>query len=237
MAEKNPIPSVTGLPAVSIPKDFQVDKWGGVTFDIQTIDGSIQINSGRLGLECKGTFAALAAHGLLQADWLPGIPGNNKISQRVIFDEDGPRLLNGNLRGTKISHSFIVIKRLSKQRYSVVIPQTDEQNEFIKERAAEIKREKHARQEREFMKQVYGTTTLADVRNDPLLWANAVMNACFKHQNNGLFYYDQASMERIGKAYNELRCALVEGVIAKRARTPEITQDGNVVYLNRPPAH
>lgn len=64
----------------------------------------------------KGSEAALVASGLVQSEWLPGKPGNNKTSNVVVFEDGKTRVLVGMGRSTG---DHISIKRLAKDRYEV----------------------------------------------------------------------------------------------------------------------
>jgi len=79
--------ALVSLPTVEIPKDFQQDEHGCLSFQIATTEGDVQVLAWRWACSYKGTAGALAACDLLQTDWLPGISGNNKVSQCIAFDK------------------------------------------------------------------------------------------------------------------------------------------------------
>lgn len=138
--------SITRCPTITIPPEFKLLRWGGVAFDIHTARGIIQVEARKFEITCKGMVAALAAHRLLQEDWLPGIAENNKTCQRVAFVEKGPYLISGNLRGTRVPESHITIQRRSARLYTVSIPPTHEQKEFLREaEKTESEKTKHFR--------------------------------------------------------------------------------------------
>lgn len=64
----------------------------------------------------NGSEAALVAAGLVQSEWLPGKPGNNKISNVVVFEDGKARVLVGRGRSTG---DRVNIKRTAKDRYEV----------------------------------------------------------------------------------------------------------------------
>lgn len=129
---------ISRVPALAIPDiGITETKDGRVTFTVQTPFGPISVEGSRAkhgnGLwRCRGNAKSLAAHCLLQPDWLPGLPGNNKVRQTVLFGADGPKLFLGNRRGSKLNVEFISIERISKTFYTVVIPATEEQTKKIR---------------------------------------------------------------------------------------------------------
>lgn len=234
MPKKKPVPPATGFPSIAIPEDFQVDKDGHPTFKLESVRGDIQVFCSFHGLECAGSFEALAAYGLLMADWLPGIPGNNKLRQTVIFGDDGPRLVIGNRRGSKITSSYIVIVRKSARRYAVIVPLTTEQYKFIDEHYQEHARRKNEkRMQRESQIYAYKPQSPGEVRHDCLRMFDTAMSVNNARLAESEFHYDQDSKDRINKAYGDLRRALAEGGIVQDASG--LTREGNVVYLNHPP--
>lgn len=116
-----------GLPRISIPKDY-AETDGSITFKIKTHNGTIDVSSwGNYKWECRGTVSALEAGGFLRPDWLPGLPGNNKTRQTVLFEADGPRLLYGNRCGKKKVCPYLVIKRISTNKFAVEVETTGDQ--------------------------------------------------------------------------------------------------------------
>lgn len=124
------------LPRIEVPKLFAEDEWGGISFKIETSKGVIKATSSRRkgGVwMCRGDIPSLVAGGFIHPDWCPGLPGNNKTRQTVLFENNSPRLIYGNHRGTKLSDPYIVIIRVSKNKFVVEIPATEEQWELIKQ--------------------------------------------------------------------------------------------------------
>lgn len=64
----------------------------------------------------EGSETALVTAGLVQSEWLPGKPGNNKFSHIVVFEDGKGRVLVGKGRS---SGDHIHIKRKGKDSYSV----------------------------------------------------------------------------------------------------------------------
>lgn len=97
------------LPSITIADDWEFDgryRWSSLTFHIPTSVGTIKVETVGYTFYCTGPADALVEHGLIKPEWLPGLPGNNKVSQRVAFGENGPSLIVGNLRGTCIPKSL-----------------------------------------------------------------------------------------------------------------------------------
>lgn len=116
------------LPTITIPDHWKLGRYGWLTFDISTSAGPIKVESGGYRFHCTGSAEALVEHRLIKPEWLPGLPGNNKISQRIVFGEDGPVLLVGN-RGPQ--ETDMAIQRQSRNKYCVSVPVTPEQEAFI----------------------------------------------------------------------------------------------------------
>lgn len=229
MLERKLSPSALGFPAIAIPEEYQTDEYGRSTFKLETARGGIQVVCSLKGLKCIGNSEALTAYGLLQADWLPGIPGNNKSRQTVIFGADGPRLVLGNRRGSKIDPSHIVIVRESAHRYAVIIPLAADQKKFLDEQRIENQK----RMSRESLKLICKPAqSPGEMRYDCVHLFDTAMLLNDARLAEAGFHYEQDSKDRINKAYGELRRALAEGGIVQSAAG--LRCEGNVVYLNCP---
>ncbi len=120
------------LPRISIPKDVAEGDYGSLAFKIETSNGTIDVSSwGGCKWQCRGTVSALEAGGFLRPDWCPGLPGNNKTRQTVLFETEGARLIYGNRAGKKMPAPFIVIKRESRNKFAVDVTATKEQEELL----------------------------------------------------------------------------------------------------------
>lgn len=102
-----------GMPRISMPKDVEEiteNSRHRLYFEIETHKGAIKASSySGTYWTCLGTADALEAVGLLRPEWCPGLPGNGKTRQAVVFDADGARLVfNATYRNTK-GLSYIVI--------------------------------------------------------------------------------------------------------------------------------
>lgn len=122
------------FPILPMPDEYVEGKYGGLTFKIETANGTINVEShGLIRWSCCGSLPALLEKGLLLEDWLPGKPGNNKSRQTVAFDDGVPRLVLGNRRGSKFTALHIVIIRVGK-KFEVLIPITEDQINLIERR-------------------------------------------------------------------------------------------------------
>lgn len=125
MTDLNFMP-VSRMPVMSIPDVGAEEYQNSLRFKIVTARGVIGVSGRNHSWHCAGSAEALAMAGLLELAWLPGIEGNNKVSQTVCFDSGGPELYLGNPRGRQLADS-IQIKRLSAKLFEVTIPATPEQ--------------------------------------------------------------------------------------------------------------
>jgi hypothetical protein len=131
----NVISGCFSLPRISIPVDAIETADGKLSFSMATHGGIIEVSSAgyndRSRWNCRGTASALEAGGLIRSDWCPGLPGNNKSRQTVLFKSEGPRLILGNRRSTHISAPHIVIARVSTNKFVVEVAATKEQYDPI----------------------------------------------------------------------------------------------------------
>lgn len=85
---------------------------GTANFMIETPHGSVSVEAGRCdSIFVRGTPEAINGFGLIEPDWLPGLPGRGATTQMVCF-EDGQVILpvGKNRRGkrTKIPTRIII---------------------------------------------------------------------------------------------------------------------------------
>lgn len=122
------------VPSIEIPDDEQVffDQYGWPYFSIETGSGQINFAIAPSRIECSGSVEALSAYGLLRQEWMPGIPGNNKTRQTVVFTESGPALAIGRFSRNQYSAScqYLVVVRQGK-RVSVEMPTTPDQKDLV----------------------------------------------------------------------------------------------------------
>lgn len=123
---------VRKMPELSIP-DIGVEEHDNeLRFRIVTISGVINVVGRHEAWHCTGCAEALALGGLIDRAWLPGLEGNNKISQTVCFGDNGPQVYRGNPMGRRIADN-IRIKRLAADRFEVQIPATADQTAVLKD--------------------------------------------------------------------------------------------------------
>lgn len=131
-SDSNVISGCFRLPKISVPKDIEEDARGYFSFDIKTHKETIAVSSySGDQWECSGTVSALEAGGFLRAEWCPGLPGNGKTRQTVLFETAGPKLVFGNKYRKAMGFPYIVIVRASKNKFIVKVRGTDEQKELL----------------------------------------------------------------------------------------------------------
>lgn len=222
--------ALTSLPTVDIPENFKQNKQGYLIFQIATTDGDVQVEGWRWGFSCKGTSGALAACGLLQIDWIPGIPGNNSVRQTVAFIEGNAIPLRGRRNGVRNPAQSLIITRLSRVRYEVRVPTTKAQQDFIY--GIQERHERKAKEEETAA--AYKPISPGEFRN---LCLRLVDNALGINQSEMEvfgFTYNKESTARINRAFSELRNAFAEGGIVQGMSG--LRRDGNVIYLGYQPA-
>ncbi len=122
--------------AITIPASARYDgQTGSAHFDIATLRGKILIEAGRMNsLLCRGTPEAIIEFGLIEPDWLPGLPGRNATSQAVYFTDAGPVLPFGkNRTGERPKAPRIIVRALGALQLTVEvqIPISDAQHETV----------------------------------------------------------------------------------------------------------
>lgn len=123
-----------------------VDENGYRSFELQTQKGTIKVEVWWDGLHCRGHKDALRDYGLVSEDCLPGVLGNNKARQIVLFLPDGQIAL-GKWQGKRpVGYPSLSIARHSSQTFTVTIPfTTDAKEEFdqFSEAWLEANRDRH----------------------------------------------------------------------------------------------
>lgn len=123
--------------AITIPTNGHYDGWGtrSVHFKIPTTHGELDIEAGRCGsIWCRGTPEAIIAFGLVDPDWLPGLPGRGATAQTVYFEESSPWLPCGqNRRGRRPKGPRITIRAWGHitRTVDVQAPLSDVQREAV----------------------------------------------------------------------------------------------------------
>lgn len=221
---------IWSMPNIEIPADFELHDYGYLTFPIETCEGLVRVYAAYRHFHCKGTYAALAACGLLQADWLPGIPGNNKTIQRVGFENERPYLLKGKC-GSRVVVPHISILRKSRISYEVCVRMTQEQEFFIQELFDKREKEREIEQETERVKKAddyYKKQTPEEFKRPYLGYLDMLNSAA--EAGGGAFSYDDEALARINQACNTLRNAFADGKLVRRGKL-ELHREGNVIFL------
>jgi hypothetical protein len=122
--------------SIAIPGNARLIPWtGSANFKIKTPHGPLSVEAGRCGsIFCRGTPESIIGFGLIEADWLPGLPGNNATTQTVYFENDGPHLAYGkNRRGKRPTAPHITIRAWGaiKRTVDVQCPISEEQRETV----------------------------------------------------------------------------------------------------------
>lgn len=129
MAEADFMP-VREIPVLTIP-DIGVEEHGyALRFRIATLHGVIDVEGRHDKWHCTGRAEALCGAGLIDMDWLPGRPGNNKVSQTVVFGDGVAAPYRGNPKGRTLGNC-IRIMRAPGHRFKVEIPATPGQTERL----------------------------------------------------------------------------------------------------------
>lgn len=123
------------LPRIQIPNDIEEiseSARGDFYFEIRTHKGTIKATSywGERW-ECLGTVDALEAAALLRPEWCPGLAGNNKTRQTVVFKDGMAWLIYGNRAGSNLKYPHIVIKRASANKFCVEVMVSKGQKEWL----------------------------------------------------------------------------------------------------------
>ena len=227
--------SVRRMPVLFIP-DIGVEEHGiELRFRIANTCGVINVAGRHDSWYCAGRAEALALAGLINMAWLPGLEGNNKVSQTVGFGESGPELYRGNPRGRRLGDS-IRVKRLSSDRFEVEVPATAEQAAILgdlREKEYERLRKERGREALDVAieehKAKARNATPDDVRVS--LASNFEHFCWFVHhrtQESG-FQLDAASARAIDEHLAALRAAFQSAVVCRTLN--ECT--GNVVPFVR----
>lgn len=226
-------PASMNMPTVEMPSDEEltINRREGILWAIQTPAGLIECCGWPWQIGCTGTIEALAAKGLLIPEWVPGIPGNNKMRQSVVFDRDGPRLLIGNRKSSKIPGKTITVIRPSKHHYEVSLPTTDAQGKRIDAliNAARAKTERQIAHEQSPLPADDQSPSVELVHATLVAGANRALDAVRRHLDpfcGGKLSKD--SEARVLRLLDELRRAFAEARMVPVV--PEYQQDGNVVF-------
>jgi hypothetical protein len=213
-----------GMPRLEMPSDAALNDRGYIVFSIDTSEGPVHVESYWRNWNCRGTAAALIAAGLSRPEWFPGVPGNNKTRQKVLFGSDGPALLAGNHRGKKLAEACITVCRVSARTFIVDIPPTPDQCKRL-----EVF---HEQREAKSSKGLRASETMSPT-NAHIVYCNVAASAIdwIRRNLNGTgCAYTVGSMNRIQQSFEGLRRAFADGcVVPEVPLTPKYLCVGNVI--------
>lgn len=237
-----PTSACWGMPRIEMPADATTNDSGYVAFELGTAEGPVHVQSYWKDWECRGTVAALVAGGLLRPEWCPGLPGNNKTRQQILFDSDGPRLLVGNTRGKKQTGARITVCRISARSFMVEVPATIEQQQrleaFHERRAArhdaEMKKWRlveYEKQREEDRINRWKSETEKGVRLELAGLMSSAKNICASRLSDSRFRYADEVVAQVNQYIEAAKQALLAGKMLPASS--QYQRDGNVVYLPR----
>lgn len=228
MADKKPTTAGKAgsfkFPAIAIPKSAQRNEYGWPVFSIQTTAGEIIVRCCYRYAACAGSIDALVAGGFMLPEWAPGLPGNNATRQTVVLSPDGPRLLIGNRRGSRITDPHITVIRVSRRSLGIEVPLTEEQKQLIKAAQAEHKEESHPQSSRDGAPSPEGARVFyCNIAESAIAWIR-------KNMADTGCTYTRESMNRIHESFEGLRRAFADGrVVPLAPLVPKYQRVGNVV--------
>lgn len=241
MAKNEPITSspksTFNPPAIVVPSNAKTDIYG-TDFELGVGLYKVKAHWGRdneiwmLG----GRPDAMLAHGLydlLRPEWMPGFPGNNVSSQIVVFKEDGPDIIRGNLKGARKGRSWLKISRQSRITMLVWYAPPLEQRQQLNIAVDEVRARRQAEAKSSAASASYKPQLPGKFRHDWLHMVDMVMSLNQERSEECGFSFNKESTERINRAFSELRSAIAEGGVQAK---PALHRDGNVVYLGTQPA-
>lgn len=129
--------TLKAIPVINIPPfGLEEDEHGYLRFNITSTSGAVEVSAyGTRNFHCLGTAEALTELGLIEPAWLPGLPGNNKVSQTVIFGDGGPSLRIGHKgHPAKSLGPYVYVQKSGKNRFMVCIPTSPAQAQVIDDR-------------------------------------------------------------------------------------------------------
>lgn len=225
-----------GMPRVEMPLDAAMDDLGCIRFVLNTAAGPVYVKAYWYVLECRGGAAALIAAGLTRAEWFPGLPGNQKTRQQVIFGSTGPRLLPGGSKGKKQTQPHITVCRYSSRTFSVEVPATPDQCERIEISFNQLQAREEKKRQAAYGKSIeeeriaeWNSKTQEDVRAELAQMASLLGRLLSIRLLDSRFRYVEEVMTEVDRHLGAARQALLIGKML-----PRLSQNkraGNVVYL------
>lgn len=219
------------MPVLSLPAQMSVGKHGQVGFTLESAAGPIVVEAWSTIWHCKGSSDALIAHGLLQPAWLPGVPGNNKILQRVCFGASGPRLLGRHERCE--SEACLSITRRSQKTYEVTLPTTSEQIDVLdklrdQQKASRQAEELKVLEEQERIKRLQ--VPADEVRAEALHVADVAADVIMRRVESSAFRFDPVTERQLREHYRQIAQLINDATLIPGDPVP---RGGNVVSLRR----
>lgn len=198
MAEAEFMP-VRGIPVLTVP-DIGVEEHDyALKFRIANPHGVIDVEGRHDKWHCTGRAEALSGAGLIDMAWLPGMPGNNKVSQTVVFGDGVAAPYRGNPKGRNLGN-HIRIKRAPGHRFEVEIPPTPGQTEKLKDlwwqECDRLIEDRKRHQRDEAIKADAGNMTSAEVRDGIRSLLRGLSGLADSYVRHAGFQIDPAS-ERI----------------------------------------
>lgn len=226
-----------GMPRVNIPGNADAGDHNRIRFTLNTAVDPVRVESwGTRHWDCRGTVAALVAAGLLRPEWCPGIPGNCKSRQAVLFDSTGPRLLVGGHKGRPLKEAHITVCRYSARTFSVEIPMTPVQAEQVEKLRNQWRAERDAKEEkdrwaeyekkREQDRRAMTQHAFRELAESMLTSCEGVLLTI---QKESRFRYVDDVTTQVNQHLRAARQLLLTGRIL--LASPQYQRDGNVVFL------
>ena len=219
------------MPVLSLPAQMSVGKHGMVGFTLETAAGPVAVRGWLKTWDCQGSADALIAHGLLRPAWLPGVPGNNKILQRVCFGASGPRLLGRHERCE--SEACLSITRRSQKTYEVTLPATPEQIDVLdklrdQQKASRRDEDIKVLEEQERIKRLQ--VPADEVRAEALHVADVAADVIMRRVESSAFRFDPATERQLREHYRQIAQLINDATLIPGDPVP---RGGNVVRLRR----
>ena len=243
MADKKPttrsaeiVAALFGMPRVEIPQDATLDDLGYVVFALETALGPIHVKAYWNEFNCRGTADALIAARLARAEWFPGLLGNQKSRQVILFDSTGPTVLKGGLKNKKKpTQPYITVCRASPRNFVVEMPATPDQCKRLKvfheQREARAKAKDDAKfWERydERKRELYRSQTPEGLRNDTCRVLELFDDVFAKGTEGIGVHYAADVIAEVRAHSNAIRQALLSGKILPAAQQYQCI--GNVAF-------
>lgn len=235
------------MPEVEIPATgkLEIQQYGfSFEFLVSTERGDVSVSVfNRFSACCVGSEGALVDARLISPDWLPGKPGNGKLTQWVGFDGPEPVLFRQRTSGTKNSERSIRIRK-NGRHFVVLVPLRPDQGDYIDElvsvqRVRDEQRIEADRLQRDHLKN-YGS--LAKWKDNAIATSQVFLriiqdNFCGDFEKSAYgrrtIAANDESMARLQAAILGLETA-IHGVVpiwVDGAKNSSLRSEGNVIYL------